>query len=66
VTVRIVPLRNSPRPGVIDEITADRASVHIERMSEDRYWLRIDDDCFELRAISTVKQRPVAIDLTKQ
>lgn len=65
MTVAVTPLKNSPRPGVLDEITAENASVHIERMSNDHYWIRINDQTFAMRGISTVKQRPISIDLTQ-
>lgn len=62
---RITPLKGSPRAGVIDEITAENVSVHIERMDNDCYWMRIGEDTFHIRGISTLKQRPIAVDLTK-
>lgn len=64
--ITIAPLKNAPRAGLIDEIVADGVRhVHIEQMSPDCFWMQIDQRVFHFRAISTVKQRPVAIDLTE-
>jgi hypothetical protein len=40
-------------PEAIDEIVAEGASVHIERMNDGYYWMRINSQTF---AISTKKR----------
>lgn len=62
---RITPLKNSPRPGVLDEVVAIGVDVHIERMDVNHYWLNIGGTSFTIRGCATLKQRPIAVDLTK-
>lgn len=64
--IKTTLLKNSPRPAVLDEVTAENVSVHIERMADDHYWLRIGDATFSIRGISTVKQRPISVDLVRE
>lgn len=44
--MRIIPLKTNPK--IIDEIVADNVNIHIERMDEGRYWMRIGDKVFWL------------------
>ena len=45
-------------PEVVDEITSKRCSVHIERMSDGHYWMRIGQRVFDA---STLKRGRLVI-----
>lgn len=49
-------------PEAIDEIVATNATVHIERMSDGLYWMRIGERTFHL---STLKRGRAIITETK-
>lgn len=54
--VDVTQLKSEPE--VVDEITSDRCSVHVERMSDGHYWMRIGDRVFDA---STLKRGKLVI-----
>lgn len=64
--VLVTPLKNAPRPGLIDEITAGPCNIHIERMAVDNYWLNINGEIFEIKGVTTAKHKRVYIDLVRK